>query len=633
MAVDYTPTLGNYTELKPFRYWCQKVLPLVYDDSLSYYELLCKVVDYLNKTMEDVETLHNDVDNLHTAYEQLQQYVNDYFDNLDVQAIINNKLDVMASDGTLSSLVAPLIPDQVSQWLQENISPTTPAVDSSLSVSGAAADAKVTGGIRQAITDYNSFDFIRSFCNFPTVTHNGITFTYDADKHEYTVNGTSTAQAFVNLLVSQASVPEAFTGSFNVNFEREDSRITLSIVQYIGGSTPVHNIYGDEVYEVPDSLTGIIIRFVVPNGVTINNAKITKFAMMNTLTNAELTEAIEDINDHIEAKEVSTDLFSIDKDTMFGQVYSSGTQILVIDNLGMTGYIPVTPGNFYTTPITDVYCLWYDSSKNYVSRTERPTVSGYQAPDNVAYGRFIFDIGLLNNYYVKEVGTTYPTLIDGSDLYIKSPYENMFGVAFGTSLTERGLATYSGGYTQYLQTLGQMAIKNMGIGSSVILADGVHQSILSAVKNYNGYSGKKFVLLEGFVNDWGYNSTSLGQYDDDTETTVCGCVRSALNYIMEHAPYVTVFLILDNYGKNYNGVNNASTAKINNLTQYQFYEEIAKVAESLSVPVIKLYAISGINEYTPGYLLDNIHPTAAGAEQAAKAIWSVMKDTPPKTTV
>mgnify|MGYP000508852168 FL=1 len=106
---DFTPQLGNYKTLQPFRYWCQKVLPLVYDDSLSYYELLCKVVDYLNKTMEDVETLHDDVTNLHTAYEQLQNYVNTYFSTLDVQHEINNKLDVMATNGTLSNLLAPLV--------------------------------------------------------------------------------------------------------------------------------------------------------------------------------------------------------------------------------------------------------------------------------------------------------------------------------------------------------------------------------------------------------------------------------------------------------------------------------------------------------------------------------------------
>lgn len=102
---NFTPTLGDYNELRPFRFWCQKVLPLVYDDSLSYYELLCKVVDYLNKSMEDVETLHNDVTNLHTAYEELQGYINNYFSTLDVQEEINNKLDEMASDGTLTSIL------------------------------------------------------------------------------------------------------------------------------------------------------------------------------------------------------------------------------------------------------------------------------------------------------------------------------------------------------------------------------------------------------------------------------------------------------------------------------------------------------------------------------------------------
>lgn len=105
----FTPTMGDYKTLQPFRYWCQKVLPLVYDDSLSYYELLCKVVDYLNKTMEDVETLHGDVTNIHTAYEQLQNYVNTYFSSLDVQEEINNKLNDMANSGELSNLIKPLI--------------------------------------------------------------------------------------------------------------------------------------------------------------------------------------------------------------------------------------------------------------------------------------------------------------------------------------------------------------------------------------------------------------------------------------------------------------------------------------------------------------------------------------------
>ena len=106
---DFTPSMGDYRSLQPFRYWCQKVLPLVYDDSLSYYELLCKVVDYLNKTMEDVETLHIDVDNLHEAYKKLQEYVNNYFSTLDVQEEINKKLDEMANSGFFDTLVAKYV--------------------------------------------------------------------------------------------------------------------------------------------------------------------------------------------------------------------------------------------------------------------------------------------------------------------------------------------------------------------------------------------------------------------------------------------------------------------------------------------------------------------------------------------
>ena len=106
---NFTPTLGNYTDLQPFRFWCQKVLPLVYDDSLSYYELLCKVVDYLNKTMEDVGVLEGDVTGLHEAYKKLQGYVNEYFSTLDVQEEINNKLDTMSKDGSLSTLLKPII--------------------------------------------------------------------------------------------------------------------------------------------------------------------------------------------------------------------------------------------------------------------------------------------------------------------------------------------------------------------------------------------------------------------------------------------------------------------------------------------------------------------------------------------
>lgn len=38
--------------VRRIRFWCNKVLPLVYDDSLSYYEVLCKVVAKINEIID-----------------------------------------------------------------------------------------------------------------------------------------------------------------------------------------------------------------------------------------------------------------------------------------------------------------------------------------------------------------------------------------------------------------------------------------------------------------------------------------------------------------------------------------------------------------------------------------------------
>lgn len=89
---------SNYKKVAPFRAFCQKVLPLVYDDSLSYYELLCKLLNQVNLLTENLNTNIDDIN-------QLYNYVNNYFNNLDVQDEINNKLDQMASDGTLENII------------------------------------------------------------------------------------------------------------------------------------------------------------------------------------------------------------------------------------------------------------------------------------------------------------------------------------------------------------------------------------------------------------------------------------------------------------------------------------------------------------------------------------------------
>lgn len=63
------------TGLKRFDYWCYKVLPLVYDDSLSYYEILCKVVGYINQMIEEDKSYVDDIEELRKELKIVQDWI------------------------------------------------------------------------------------------------------------------------------------------------------------------------------------------------------------------------------------------------------------------------------------------------------------------------------------------------------------------------------------------------------------------------------------------------------------------------------------------------------------------------------------------------------------------------------
>lgn len=70
--------MDNCNELKHFKFWCQKILPLVYDDSLSYYEVLCKVVDYINKLIDDENSAIGQIAELKKELEVIKKWIADF---------------------------------------------------------------------------------------------------------------------------------------------------------------------------------------------------------------------------------------------------------------------------------------------------------------------------------------------------------------------------------------------------------------------------------------------------------------------------------------------------------------------------------------------------------------------------
>lgn len=72
--------MSNKANIEKVKFWCFKVLPLVYDDSLSYYEVLCKVKDKLEEVLVSLSELDETMHDIQAAIAQIQQWI-DNFDN------------------------------------------------------------------------------------------------------------------------------------------------------------------------------------------------------------------------------------------------------------------------------------------------------------------------------------------------------------------------------------------------------------------------------------------------------------------------------------------------------------------------------------------------------------------------
>lgn len=314
MSANYTPSYEPNANIQPFRFWCQKILPLVYDDSMSYYELLCKVVDYLNDVIKNVNSFEDNDEALFNAFKELENYVNTYFTGLDVQTAINNALDEMVNDGTfdaalervvsaningvvaeqldgvvdnkLGGVVGDLIDSAVqnvvgdtaenvasrtaTQWLEDNITVSSGVtIDQSLSISGAAADAKVTGDkidICDSEDKLNIYDCLLPNATFTNEGGGGLSFSYNLKDETVTVTGVANSDFGFNVLyANQTGYPSPMKKGETYFLIVPDSRVKLNIFEYINGEwISAITASSNMLYKPSENSSGVTIRLRVP---------------------------------------------------------------------------------------------------------------------------------------------------------------------------------------------------------------------------------------------------------------------------------------------------------------------------------------------------------------------------------
>lgn len=119
---------------------CQKVLPLVYDESLSYYEVLCKVIQKLNELIK----INNNIrDEIHKEYVEILEAVKTVTET--VASVTSMRDEVL----TLKQATEQYANDVVTVY-NETVQAKNTAVESATSASQSASTASAKADIAQA---------------------------------------------------------------------------------------------------------------------------------------------------------------------------------------------------------------------------------------------------------------------------------------------------------------------------------------------------------------------------------------------------------------------------------------------------------------------------------------------------
>ena len=192
----------------------------------------------------------------------------------------------------------------------------------------------------------------------------------------------------------------------------------------------------------------------------------------------------------------------------------------------------------------------------------------------------------------------------------------------GDSITEWGGAScMEKGYVNVLKESAELAeARNYGIG-------GTRYAIQKVKENYadhNSFAERydkmddnaDIVVVFGGTNDYGTGDAPLGQFSDRTPDTFYGALHYVYSGLIKKYLGKTIVIMtplhrvneLSNKGDGY---------KVENLAILKEYVDIMReVAEYYSLPVLDLYANSGLQpdvpEVSEAYFVDGLHPNDAG---------------------
>ena len=539
--------------LPPFMGFVNKTIPTAFENSMSYYDTLCVLYNYLNDTIlpqinEDVEK----IEELTTLCNNLKDYVDNYFDNLDVQEEINNKLDSMVEDGTLKSILNNELFTEINNKILQNtldISANTTAIEGKVSQGegNSITMEMLTQDVREALTGGSTAVVAEDSVDTDNIVDGAVTL-YKLDNLLQGTKFINYSEALAlgekssGIIIENGSTHKATVsgagstayGWYKVALTKDKFYVVSSYNNYsCAGAIVVdseENVVYNSIVDTSVAATAMTALFRANETGMSCYLNITNNLPGNSILsyNAQLIREISSLKNIVEPITSETLIKTISNTyPSIGHSYEV-PQIASYNNCSTHIYamrkgVKYNVKSYNWSQVVGLYILKLDNTIIYQSSDA--TVGDNFVPVDYTFTAsqdgFIVVPTILSRVPSVTVLQPFATSAGGSGESLS--FENWF--ALGDSLTEVNFRA-SENYVDYItEELGVTATNLGHSGAGYMKANQSSQTIRSEIDEISGYNYNTDVItVMGSINDFEYLDTALGQLGDTGTDTIYGCM-------------------------------------------------------------------------------------------------------------
>lgn len=556
----------------------------------------------LDWILERIRTLTDEWKETHDEWEDVKtewESYKHYFDTLDVQDEINNKINEMIADGTFDEIVAPFfadaigeVPEIVTNWINDNLSQQAGyVVDASLTIVGASADAKAVGSqIRDIVFNFseNNRDIITHDIDvnkvWETTTGNKINFNDRISSHELIPISEPT------LFISSCGYPVTI-----VCYDENKQYLTYVIARDLA------------------TFTGSVFQ---------GTSLATKYIGLNVNTNGNVLNEIS--------------IHALTGQDVVKSPFISGDNYLYLQNK------IIQNGTLSTNSNYDVVLLpCKEGDKFYINSRGQHNFSSYKYPSTFLSEASYTNIERLSRIYTMPSDTNFTMFniphasTHGGEMsrVVSKITKNEKILAIGGSYTwlDNSTGGYDGstlflGWQKILEEDG-FEIESAGYNGYTYATgvSGVGSMYTEIVTNNYDVSNYDIIILFGGSNDILYNvplgtrKTSYNDHSFDSDT-FNGALGGIIYYIRQNNPSCKIILCSPIKSE-------ASSRDYNNSEKY--IEEISYNSSFWSCYYNDLFRTFNTSPYTNNFsdfYYDNTHPNKSGMERLGELMLKAVKN-------